>query len=236
MKLLDQRICAWSGIIFMFLMGCFMVMPGFVPPPSPSLDASHIAAIYRERTQAIRIGTFLAMYGAIPYTMFIGVISVQMFRIKGISRLTPYLQLVAGIGAVLVYLLPVILFAVIAFRPERDPALTLFGNDIGWQFIITNVPIVQVQFGAIALAVLQDKSANPVFPRWIAYVNIWLAVIFVPAPVAFFFKTGPFAWNGLFTFWLPAIGFFIWAAAMVWALLRAISAEERERAGSGVVP
>lgn len=234
MKLLDQRICAWSGIGCLFLISAFMVVPWFVPPPSPSLDAEQIAALYRAKAGLIRIGVFFGLFGAAPYTAFIAVISVQLLRIRGISRLSAYLQLVGGIAGVLVYIFPVIVFGAVAFRPERDPNITQVLNDLGWLLIITNVPTLMAQFAAIALGVLQDKSAMPVYPRWIAFMNIWIFVIFIPAPFAFFFKTGPFAWNGLFTFWLPAIAFFIWLLAMAWATLRAITAEEQASSSSAL--
>jgi hypothetical protein len=37
-----------------------------------------------------------------------------------------------------------------------------------------------------------------------------------------FFKQGPFAWNGLFVFWLPFGVFFSWIVIMTALLLKAI--------------
>ena len=39
-----------------------------------------------------------------------------------------------------------------------------------------------------------------------------MAIVIVPDQLLFFFKTGPFAWNGLFGIWLPIVwfcGFFL---------------------------
>ena len=47
----------------------------------------------------------------------------------------------------------------------------------------------------------------------------------VPSALDSFFKTGPFAWNGLLVFWVPAAAFCVWMAAMVRCTLQAIDAE-----------
>lgn len=44
----------------------------------------------------------------------------------------------------------------------------------------------------------------------------------MPAGLIYFFKTGPFAYDGAFAFWRPVTVFFVWATAMCWALLRAV--------------
>lgn len=39
-----------------------------------------------------------------------------------------------------------------------------------------------------------------VFRRWVGYLNIWAALLLAPAVLIYFFKTGPFAWNGILVF------------------------------------
>ena len=52
--------------------------------------------------------------------------------------------------------------------------------------------------------------------------------MFTPAIILPFFKTGPFAWNGVFVFWIPATVFgALFIVNTVW-LLRAINSEARE--------
>lgn len=59
-------------------------------------------------------------------------------------------------------------------------------------FIIQNL--------AIGTAVLTARAMT--FPRWVAYLNLWVAFALVPDVLACFFLSGPFAWNGIFVFWL----------------------------------
>ena len=52
---------------------------------------------------------------------------------------------------------------------------------------------------------------------------------FVPDP---FFKTGPFAWNGMFSFWIPGTLFFAWYVVMLVTISKAIDRDALRNAGS----
>lgn len=227
MKSPDQYICAWGGVFCASTLGIGLLLAGFVPPPSPQLDAPAIAAIYQANAGMIRFGMILGLTGMTGWAAFVGVIAVQMRRMQGSSRLPAYLQLGSGSIGVLTVMFPVMIFAITAFRPERDPALTQLLNDIGWLIIIPAFPTFVAQFLAIAAGVFQDTSPRPVFPRWAAYFNVWIAILFTPGAFAYAFRSGPFAWDGLLAFWIAAGAFFAWLVVMTPLLLQAISAERR---------
>jgi hypothetical protein len=44
----------------------------------------------------------------------------------------------------------------------------------------------------------------------------------VPGSLIALFKSGPFAWNGLLSFWVAAFAFGIWVLVCVWAMRRAL--------------
>ena len=50
-------------------------------------------------------------------------------------------------------------------------------------------------------------------------------VLLLPAVLLPFFKTGPFAWHGIFQFWLAALVFFGWMAVMSVMLIKAVRAQ-----------
>ena len=85
------------------------------------------------------------------------------------------------------------------------------------------------------MTILSDPRPKPLFSRWLAYVDTWAAILFTPAIALPFFKSGPFAWNGLFVFWMPAV---VFGAAFIvntiW-LLKAVNSEAHEapRGGAG---
>ena len=230
MKFFDQKLCAWGGPFCAAFLGVGLLMAGFVPPPSPSLSPEEIAAVYQSKTNLIRGGMLLGLAGIAGYIALVGAISVQLRRMQGISRLPPYLQLGAGAIGVLTVMFPVMIFALTAFRPDRDPQITQALNDLGWLIIIPAFPTFIAQFLAIAFGVLQDRSPKPVFPRWVAYFNVWVGLLFIPGGFAYFFQTGPFAWNGALSFWIAASAFFAWLMVMSGLLLRAIADEEATHA------
>lgn len=53
------------------------------------------------------------------------------------------------------------------------------------------------------------------FPRWSEYLSIFVALVPIPPVVLVYFKTDPFAWNGLIWWCLPAIDFFGWIVVMM---------------------
>ena len=227
MRSIDQKIAAWGGPFCAAFLGTGLVVANFLPPPSPDLAATEIAVFYQHNSVVIRIGMLLGLIGIAGYAAMVGAITAQMRRMQGISRMPPELQLGAGSIGVLTVMFPLMIFAIAAFRPERDAQMTQMLNDLGWLIIIPAFPTFIAQMLAISAGIFQDQSAQPVFPRWAAYFNAWVCVLFVPAGFAYFFRAGPFAWNGLISFWLAATAFFVWLLVMAWLLLRAINNESR---------
>lgn len=223
MSRIDQKICAWGGPFCAATNGAGLIMAGFLPPPSPSLSATEIAALYTANAPWIRAGMILTLLGIVGFCSMIAVVSTQMRRMLLDNRLPVYMQLGAGSIGVLTVMFPTMIFAIAAFRPERDPALTQLLNDLGWLIIIPAFPTFLAQYGAIAMGILADRRPVPVYPRWVAYLNIWIALLFVPGAFAFIFKHGPFAWNGILSFWVAASAFFTWLVVMTPLTIKAIN-------------
>jgi hypothetical protein len=214
--------CTWCGVVFLVMFAVGLVaLAQFIPPPRASDSAQKIAHLYSDHTNRLRAGLVLMMIAAGFTAPWTGVVSVQLKRIEG--RLSPltYTQLACGAAGILVVLLPVMVMIVASFRPERDPALTQTLNDLAWIPFIMVFPPVMIQALSIAAAIL-NKPDQDVFPRWVAYFNVWIAVLLLPAVLIPFFKRGPFAWHGLLEFWLAAAVFFGWFAVMTVALLGTI--------------
>jgi hypothetical protein len=78
--------------------------------------------------------------------------------------------------------------------------------------------------------VLGDRGETPVLPRWAGYLNFWVGLLFCPAALAYFFKSGPLAWHGVFVFWLGTVAYGVWALAMWYVLRRAVLDQSTEPA------
>jgi hypothetical protein len=208
--------CNYSGVAFvlMWMIG-FLFFAHVVPPPSPNETAGQIAEFYREHTLGIRFGILLTLYVSPFYATWSGAIAVQMKRMSGVHHVLGDVQLVLGGLTVLVFMIPALLLEVAAFRSDRAPELVQALNDIPWLMFIGMGATAILQPAVIAVAVLQDRSTDPVFPRWVGWLNVWTVLLFLPGPFCVFFKTGPLAWDGIFPWWIPFIVFALWMVIMI---------------------
>ena len=219
----SQLLCAWCGIGFLVLFGLgWWILAGFLPPISPALNANEVAAFYQENTGRIRLGLMITMFSAALTAPWVAVIAVQMKRIEGDFPVLAYTQLIVGTVGILILVLPALIWTTAAFRPERDIELIQLLNDFGWLLFIMTFSPAFIQNLVIGLAIFSDQNETPVFPRWLGYFNIWVAILFIPGGLITFFKTGPFAWDGILAFWLPVVVFFGWFLVMFQALLKTI--------------
>jgi hypothetical protein len=228
-----QKFCALSGIICVLLFFGGFVAAGFLPPLSPGMSAAQVAAHYQAHTAGIRLGAGLIFLSSMFYIWFTAVISGQMRRIPGVHPTVVNAALAAGAFAGVTFLVPALLFAVTAFRPDRSPDATQLLNDMSWIILVMPWTPFMPQYFSFAFAILSDPRQQPLFPRWLAYFNIWVELMFTPATVLPFFKSGPFAWNGLFVFWLPATVFTALFIVNTTFLIKAINSEARETSEAG---
>jgi len=231
----NQRLCAWSGPLMMVVFGIgFWGVARLIPPPVPGASATELAHYLAEHATRIRIGLVIAMLGAALGFAFPVAILLQLRRIEGPSAPLGYIQLVTGLLTPVLFILPMFAMAAAAYRPEaRPPAITQALNDLGWLMLVGFGGPAILQSIVIALAVFGDRRAEPVFARWVGYFNVWAALLFLPGLLVICFQSGPFAWNGVFAFWVPLTVFSAWYVVMTVALLRAVDQEEREAVGPG---
>jgi hypothetical protein len=225
-----QRFLLWTAIFGGFLGGFgFFQLAGFLPPPSPGQTTDQIVTIYQTNTNIKRLGFMLMMFGGGLAFSFPAIIAWHMRRIKSeVAHMLTYAQIVLGTANVLILLIPSFIFTVTAFRPDRSPEVTVALHDLAWIIATMPVSCFILQQIVIAVAILSDKSDKPIFPRWLAYVNVWTALIYMPTVMITFFKTGPFAWNGILSFWVVAVDFVAWQVCMFVTLFKAIRAEEAQ--------
>lgn len=223
-----QKFCAWSGLVGVLLFFSAFGFAQFIPPPGPSLTQDEVVAMYTNNTTGIRTGMVLMMISSMFISPWVAVISQHLRRIEGVSRLMTYTQLSSGSVGILFFNIPAVLFLITAFRPDRSPELTYLMNDASWIVTVMVWPPAFMQNISIGVSILQDKSANPIFPRWLAFFQFWVCLLFVPGSFVPFFKTGPFSWNGLLSFWVAGVAFTLWFVVMLVMLLKVIKRQEQE--------
>lgn len=231
----SQKLCVVSGpLMALTFLTAFLIM-GFVPPPEPTLTGDQIVALFTNDQERIRAGGVVMIFGSALLFPWISVISVQLRRIEG-GRHTPMssVQLTSGALGAFLFLTPMIVLEAMAFKPERlDPEVAESLYYLAWLFFVGTPIFAVLQNLSIAVAILQDTSADPVLPRWAGYLNLYIAILFVPGVACFFFDSGPFAWRGLFPWWIPLSFFGMWMTAMavlLWQAIEKQAAAERAAA------
>lgn len=226
--------CAWGGMVFAVLFGIgFVAIARFVPPLDPADTAEQTAAIYRDNAGSIRTGLLVCYVGCVFYLAFGAAINAQTRRMLGVPQALPKLQSAAFSASVLLIAGPFMIWWTAAFRPESYSADTVqMLNDLGWIcFLIGWLPFV-TWYMATGAAILCDTGADPVYPRWAGYLSLVLGLGQSSASFLIYFKSGPFAWDGLFSWWLPAGEFFVWFVVITALTTKAINKQYRTTAGA----
>lgn len=219
-----QLVCAWCGPVLVLLGLGGMTLAGVLPvPPAANATPAEAAAFYSESPNLVRLGFMLASVGVSLIGPLVALITIQMLRMeRDRPPALAILQAVSGSVTWVMLMVPMIILNVAAFRPDRSPELTQLLTDLAWLLFLTPVAPFLIQNFAIGAAVLGDHTGAPVFPRWVGYANFWTGLLFVPALLAFFFKSGPFAWHGIFVFYLGTVVYGTWVLVMSVVLLRAV--------------
>ncbi|MDF1690839.1 MAG: hypothetical protein P1U47_00585 [Zhongshania sp.] len=223
-----QRFCAVGGLIFFGILAVgWIFIAQFFPPHSPTAGAEEIAGIFSENSLMIRVGFALALLSLPFYVLFGAAIAAQLRRIEGPNEVLAQSQAACAAIVAALFMIAFFIWIGLAYRPDRPAELVLALSDIAWLILLMTTSPFIVQNITVGIAVLTDKSADPVFPRWFGFYNFWVAVLLLPAGVICLFKTGPFAWDGILGFWLPLIDFSVWVVIMTVLLFKAIKKQER---------
>lgn len=232
----SQIACAWSGLglIVVVVVG-FLLLAGFLPPRHANDSAQQIASYYATHADRVRAGLVLGFLGWTPWAALTAVIAVQLARMQPRRPVLAVVQLITGAAGFVFLLLSMIILLAASFRPERAPEITQALHDLGWFTLFITVPAFSAQALVIGIATLRSDPPVQVYPRWFGYLNIWVAILFVPALMLPFFKTGPLSWQGILVYWLAFVVFFIWILVMFVVIRRAAldEAAEHQAAAAG---
>lgn len=220
---LSERLCVWSGLALLVLLGAAFLIGGLVPPPSPAWSADEVARFWGEDVDARRVGIILLSVGGTLFLPFGVAVALALRRIEGHGSPMAYVQLGAATMTATSTVIYAFMMLTLTFRGGRSPELMQLLNDLAW------VPFVGVwtpgalQAAATATAVLGDRrpEGERLLPRWLGWLSLWMAVSSLTGSLVPFFTDGPFAWNGAIGFYVAANVFLGWYLAMFVVLGRA---------------
>lgn len=212
----------------------FFLFPGFLHPMSPKMSAEEVAAFYRDPQNLPLIRSSMMLFnwfgvGLIPVLMLI---VMQIRRMAHRTPILSYCMLGCAAGGPTLFFIADLFWLIAAFRPERDPNLTLLYNDLAWVTFTTAVPFLIAQSVILALAIYLDRRPRPVFKAWVAHFNLLTAAALAPAAFTGLALEGPLAWDGLLSFWVKNLAIGVWIVVMGAVLGRTIHqrrVEDRQR-------
>lgn len=227
-----QKVLLWCGPLMLTLwLLSFVLLAGFIPPPSPEQSPQEVVDMFRDDTNVIRLGLVITLFASALLVPFAALISSQMKRIEGQRSALASTQLASAAVLSLEFIIPLMVWQTALYRPGHENArLVQMLNDMGWLMFVGVISSAVIQILAIGFVILVDERSTPVFPRWAGYFNFWVGLLLAPAGIVVFFKHGPFAWNGLFGFYIPLTAYCAWMFVMTYLLRRAINDESVNRA------
>jgi hypothetical protein len=218
-----HKFCAWSGTLCLALMVVgFVLFAGFIPGRPASQSAQQTAQFLLENRDMIKWGLIVSMFGAPLLMPFAVSISIQMRRIEG--RYPALAMTELGLGAIFVleFIYLIFFWQTATYRPDRAPELIQLLNDMGWIPFVGMSSTIVLQVAVFGAAILLDRRERPIFPRWLGYYNLWVALMFLPGTFNVFYQAGPLSRNGMIAWYIPLTVFATWLLITSFYLSRAV--------------
>lgn len=206
----------------------FLLFPGFLPPMSPTMSAEEVAGFYRDESARIRYSMILFNWFGVGLIPTVILLAMQVRKMAHRTPILSYCLIACAGGPPTLFLIANMFWLLGSFRPERAPELTQLLNDLAWVTFTVLVPYLIAQCLVLALAIYWDRRDQPVFRPWVAHFNLLIAVALVPAAFGAVTFEGPFAWDGVLSFWVKNIAIAVWIVVMGVVLAQNIRRQRAE--------
>ena len=228
---------AWTGplCLLTFFAG-WIVLSHNYPPPDPMFTAQELVDKYYAKYRGgIMLGMSLSACFGMFYLPWTCIVSAQMRKIefpllyfqlqeeaeRAAHRKAAFemmqrekvpilalMQLSGGLlTAWILVMCPCIWVWCAESAPYGNPETIRTLHFISWYIFNMTWMITAIQYIAIGVFSLIDKQKPLLFPPWLGYLAIGVSITFIPLTFLPYFKSGPFAINGLWAFHLIVAGF-----------------------------
>jgi hypothetical protein len=215
-------LCTYVGgfAMTLFLVAAWPLWHMF-PPPNADISAADWAAFFVEHHASILVGCIVEMFASSLVFIWVGALTTMLRQIEGKHTALSDAVLMIWTAGWMTLILVLIFFLAAAYRPDAEPQIVRALSDLGILMLIFPTVMGLIQFGLPGIIIICDKSAQPIFPRWLGYVCLWVALLSIPSAMIAIFQIGPFSWNGIIGFWIPIAAFGVAFSSLMWAMLRA---------------
>ena len=223
-----ELILFWTlPAVALIWISAFFLFPGFLHPMSPTMSAAEVAGFYRDEAARIRYSMILFNWFGVGLVPVVVLLALQVRRMAHRTPILSYSLIACAGGPPALFLIANMFWLLGAFRPDRAPDLTMLFNDLAWITFSVMVSYLIAQCLLLALAIYWDRNETPVFRPWVAHFNVATAVALMPAAFTALALDGPFAWDGLLSFWLKNIAIATWIIVMGVVLGQTIMRQRR---------
>ena len=211
-----ELILFWTlPVVAIIWISAFFLFPGFLHPMSPNdVRGGGRELSISDETARIRYSMILFNWFGVGLIPIVILLAMQIRRMAHRTPILSYCLIACAGGPPTLFLIANMFWLLAAFRPDRAPELTQLLNDLAWLTFTVLVPYLIAQCLLLALAIFWDQQDQPVFKPWVAHFNLLIAVALAPAAFTALASTGPFAWDGLLSFWVKNIAIAVWIIVM----------------------
>jgi hypothetical protein len=209
-----QLVCAWCGPAFVVLYGLsFIVLGHNYPPPDPLFTAQELVEnFYLKYRDQILLGQSLSASFGILYLVWACQLAVQMSR----REPTPILSIIQLCGGLLTGWILMCSPALWAWCAEVagavNPDTIKAVHFLSWYLYDMTYWITTVEVIALFILVMADRSKPALMPKWAAGLALFSGLSFLPLTFLPYFKSGPFALNGYWSFHVAFISYGLFTA------------------------
>lgn len=226
-----QMVGVWCGLGFVFwFFFASWPMAQFIPPPSPTLTGEQLLAKYADNIWMVRAAMPVGLIAGMLVVPFSVTMAIQIARLEGRIPFWAITCVAAGACNAVAFYLPFIFFSAAYYRLDRAPELVQLISDMAWLEYLMVWPPIIMQILCVAIVGLSYKGPLQILPRWFCWLSIWVSLLIAPAGLVIFFQTGPFAWNGLISWWIPAGTFAGYWLILTWIMRNAVLQHAAEAA------
>ena len=224
------KLLAWTGPVF-FIGFFFMwgVLADNFPPMAASTSAQDMWQHYKTLQTEITIGMSVCIVLGSCYMTFGAAVSRVMRRIEGQEGMLANLEMM---GATITYC-PILVACGIWLTTAMQidvisPDMAQTAYFLGWMIIDLAYMVTSWQIIAAAIVFLRDKREKKLVPAWVSWWGFVTVASFFPVSLIPFFKTGPFAFHGMFNFWIAFPTWYVWIVSMSIFIIKAVGRIEIE--------
>ena len=209
-----QLVCAWCGPAFVLLYGITWCVLGHnYPPPDPMFTAQELVDnFYLKHQGSILLGQSLSTATGILYMAWACQLTIQMWR-RETTPILSLLQLCGGLLTTWVLIFPPALWAWCAEMAGKvNPELIKSVHFMAWYMYDMTYMVTTVEVIALFILVVADKQKPALMPKWAASLALFSGLSFLPITFLPYFKSGPFALNGYWSFHVAFISYGLFTA------------------------